>query len=319
MIKFDNNCTSFSRSLLNLARHLYSEDYDCVITNHDSLLAIPAVISAQSNNTSLIIQIGGDSWETNDDILTEAINQRNFLLYLKMKVLIKSRDYILPFADGYIALSSHLGSIIEEKALTDKNNICVLPTPFQTNEYYHNITTNKIVTISNLDFEGKYRAIKDGLTTIKSVMDDKEDVEYIIAGGGKYEGKLSRNINNLKDYYKDRICYLGEVDDVKSLYKNCSVFFYPSYVDGYPTVVLEAQSHGIPVVTIDSQGMTDQIIDGESGLFIDSPDKGANVIKRLLTDDDLHEMIGKGGYERLMLENDPSFLSNKLWSFVSSI
>ena len=53
------------------------------------------------------------------------------------------------------------------------------------------------------------------------------------------------------------------------LYALADVFVYVSDLDGYPNVVLEAQTAGVPVVANDAHGMCDQITDGETGYLVD--------------------------------------------------
>jgi glycosyltransferase involved in cell wall biosynthesis len=45
-----------------------------------------------------------------------------------------------------------------------------------------------------------------------------------------------------------------------------NIYILPSYREGFPTGTLEAQSMGVPVITTNSTGCIDAIIEGRTGL-----------------------------------------------------
>jgi glycosyltransferase involved in cell wall biosynthesis len=56
--------------------------------------------------------------------------------------------------------------------------------------------------------------------------------------------------------------------------------------DGLPTSVLEAMALGVPVVTTDVNGLTETVIDGETGLIVPEHDPAAlsDALERILGD-----------------------------------
>ena len=62
--------------------------------------------------------------------------------------------------------------------------------------------------------------------------------------------------------------YYGEQEDVRPFLEQCSVFVLPSYREGTPKTVLEAMACGRAVITTDTPGCRETIIDGESGYFV---------------------------------------------------
>lgn len=63
------------------------------------------------------------------------------------------------------------------------------------------------------------------------------------------------------------------VNDVKNPYNYYSIFsvvILPSYREGFPNVILEAGSMGLPSITSDSLGCIDSVIDGETGLVFET-------------------------------------------------
>jgi glycosyltransferase involved in cell wall biosynthesis len=77
-------------------------------------------------------------------------------------------------------------------------------------------------------------------------------------------------------------------DDLDRMYGRAGVFVLPTYFgEGLPTVLLEAMSAGLPIVTTHIRGAADRLAEGENALFVPPRDPGAlaAAIDRLLDDD----------------------------------
>jgi glycosyltransferase involved in cell wall biosynthesis len=58
----------------------------------------------------------------------------------------------------------------------------------------------------------------------------------------------------------DGVNYLGYVNDLDSVYKECNVLLFPSvYREGIPRVILEALSQGLTIVTFDMPGCKETV------------------------------------------------------------
>jgi glycosyltransferase involved in cell wall biosynthesis len=103
---------------------------------------------------------------------------------------------------------------------------------------------------------------------------------------------------------------LGEVlrgalphEQVRELYRRATVFCLPCVVassgdrDGLPTSVLEAMALGVPVVTTDVNGLTETVIDGETGLVVPERDPSAlaDALERILRDPALATRLSERG------------------------
>ena len=91
--------------------------------------------------------------------------------------------------------------------------------------------------------------------------------------------------------------YLGYQSDMRNLYRKMSIICFPSWREGFPKVLMEASSCGIPVITTNVPGCRDAIIDKETGFLV--PLKNAKVlsdkIEILIKDKKLQRMMGKAG------------------------
>ena len=87
-----------------------------------------------------------------------------------------------------------------------------------------------------------------------------------------------RLINKMKE--KGIIDFLGYKKDVRSFIKECSIFVLPSYREGTPRTVLEAMSMGRAIITCDSPGCRETVIDGVNGFLI--PVKDSIVLEKTM-------------------------------------
>ncbi len=82
---------------------------------------------------------------------------------------------------------------------------------------------------------------------------------------------------------------------------SASVFLFPpTEPEGHPRVVLEAMSHGLPVVTTDQGAIRETVVDGESGFVLDraEPEELAERILELLRDPERREQMAVAARER---------------------
>jgi glycosyltransferase involved in cell wall biosynthesis len=93
----------------------------------------------------------------------------------------------------------------------------------------------------------------------------------------------------------------GAVRDTAPYYAAADVLVLPSHREGLPTVVLEAQAAGVPVVGASATGIVDVVEDGQTGLLFPVGNVPALVeaIARLITDGALAIKLGLAGQEQV--------------------
>ncbi len=63
--------------------------------------------------------------------------------------------------------------------------------------------------------------------------------------------------------------YLGVTRDVRPFLRDCTVFVLPTYYrEGIPRAILEAMATGRPIITTDTPGCRETVIEGENGFLI---------------------------------------------------
>ncbi|MEW6724063.1 MAG: glycosyltransferase family 4 protein [Bacillota bacterium] len=91
-----------------------------------------------------------------------------------------------------------------------------------------------------------------------------------------------------------RVRMLGHRDDVDELLAVTDVFVLPSYREGVPRSVIEAQAMGVPAVVTDIRGCREIVLPGETGIVVPPRNSAelARALARLLQDPQLRECLG---------------------------
>jgi len=90
---------------------------------------------------------------------------------------------------------------------------------------------------------------------------------------------------------------LDYTNDVRPYIAEASVYVLPSYREGTPRTVLEAMSMGRPVITTDTPGCRQTVIDSENGFLVPVKDVNALVqaMERFIEDPGLIDQMGPKG------------------------
>ena len=92
--------------------------------------------------------------------------------------------------------------------------------------------------------------------------------KLVIVGTGDLEIELKNQAekNNLEN-----LIFAGHTNQVEKYYQSASCLVLSSEFEGFPMVVLEAFSYGLPVISFDCKtGPSDMISDGENGFLVEN-------------------------------------------------
>ena len=107
------------------------------------------------------------------------------------------------------------------------------------------------------------------------------------------------------------VIFAGAVENTAPFYAMADAVVLPSHREGLPTVVLEAQAAGKPVVGASATGIVDLIKDGQTGLLFPVGDVAAlaAALSRMISDKALAGELGRAGQERVKRE----FRQPQIW------
>jgi glycosyltransferase involved in cell wall biosynthesis len=123
----------------------------------------------------------------------------------------------------------------------------------------------------------------------------QDKVEFLLCGGLE-TNPLAVSKERLLELCDGKyIQWLGKRNDVKELLESSHVFAFPSYYkEGLPKSCIEATAVGRPVITCDSTGCRDTVIDGKTGFLVPIKDSEAlaSRLKILFDDSRLRQEMG---------------------------
>lgn len=78
---------------------------------------------------------------------------------------------------------------------------------------------------------------------------------------------------DIREYLDDgSVNYLGVAKDVRPYLENCTIFMLPSYREGVPMSIMEAEAVGRAVITSDNIGCKETVKDGYNGFLVPKGD-----------------------------------------------
>jgi len=142
-------------------------------------------------------------------------------------------------------------------------------------DFYYN-TEPKIDKISFLLMARLIRpkGVIEYIKAAKKINKKNSDIEFKLLGPFHSNPSALSEDEIYKWHDKGIINYLGVKEDVRPTIENSSVFVLPSYYrEGVPRSILEAMSMGKPIITTDSPGCRETVIDGDNGYLIPPKDE----------------------------------------------
>lgn len=203
-------------------------------------------------------------YKINPDIIQFWMKTNIYSIFIKMfflkKIIVSNyrnsyyaEDRLSKYLTKLSSRFSHGNIFVSEKAMKERiNNNFSLKNPVVIGNGF---TVNNLKEI-NIDrksltfgYIGRYHPVKNQQLLIDAINmfhNSDLDIKFIIAGrdlnASKFEW-VSENVN---------IEWLGEISQTDKFYKKIDVLVLTSLSEGFPNVIGEAMSYGIPVITTDA-------------------------------------------------------------------
>lgn len=290
---------------------------------------VPQKIKIRTNkyfNLSEHALINSLKKEKIDCVLVEygptACSVLKIIKYLKLPLVVHFHGYdasvknvLKQYAESYKEIFSYASSIVavsqnmKERLIgmgcpIDKITVSVYgPNPvfYNNNPSYRN---KRFIAVGRfVEKKAPYLTI----AAFNKIVDECPEAKLVMVGEGELLPLCQRLAKGLS--LENNIDFKGvqTSEEIRLLFENSLAFVQHSIVpengdsEGTPVIILEAQASALPVISTNHAGISEVVINNETGLLVDELDVEGMTghMKRLLTEKGLAEKLGKAGRKRI--------------------
>ena len=183
---------------------------------------------------------------------------------LKFAGRFKNNTWLVQNIDDMRSISRFSGVSVDRIRLIQGAGVDVKHYYYTTNR---SLDCKTIVTLSRLITDKGIRELVAAAAILEKIL---PDWNFLIAGTidpNNPDSLCERDILNYTSSLKN-LSFVGFVDDISAILDKGSIFILPSYGEGFPKAVLEAQCKGLAAIVCDAPGMRDLVTDRVTGLLV---------------------------------------------------
>jgi len=241
---------------------------------------------------SLVISISGLGFVfTGEKTFSKNIMSFIFKFFLRIicshknkKIIVQNKD------DKNFILNNKFANISEIEMIKGSG---VDMSIFKYNEL--DLNNRKIIFPARLLFD---KGVKEFLESAEILSKEYPNWEFILAGAYDYKNPSIISKKILDKYFLNKnIKFLGYVKNMQDIFKNSAIVCLPSYREGMPKSLLEAASVGRAIVTTETIGCKESIIDNFTGLLVPVKDTQSltTALRKLINSPNLRRCFGLNG------------------------
>lgn len=155
---------------------------------------------------------------------------------------------------------------------------------------------NEIPTVALVARMLEDKGIYEFVEAAKILKNKKIRSRFLLIGDTDKKNPTSIKQSTLEEWNDEKIIeWLGWVKDVKNLLLETDVLCLPSYREGLPKSLLEGAAIGLPLVTTNTVGCREVVLNGINGYLVPIKEyrKLSSVIQKLIVDKELRVRMGK--------------------------
>lgn len=311
------------KAYIEVCKYIKKNDIDTIIAHQAKARLIAMLAGFTMRVPNRIIFAHGVLYET-----MHGLKRKFFIFVDKIVAALAHKVVCVSPSVMKVRLRDHINTP-EKQCLLNKGTCCGIDTQFLFNPSKYDKqevnTLKSSLGLQNTDFVLGFcgRIVRDkgiielleGFKLLKTTYPDK-NVKLLFIGVKEVRDAVPQHIIEIIEN-DPSIIFTGRVEwiNMPKYYMMMDCFILPSYREGYPTVILEAMSMGVPCIVSRSTGCIDSIVENYNGIYTDiSPESIKNQIKTLL-DDEYRKKL-KANTRSYVVEN---FDHTKVWPAVVDV
>lgn len=207
------------------------------------------------------------------------------------------------------------------QSLFPKKSIYYIPLPFE-----RKYIKSEKYEVGNFLYVGTIEERKGLLFLIEaiSLLDNKTNINLNIIGKIVDQSYFDMLLQKIHDWgLENNIHFLGRVSDkeLEEYYKKAEIFTFPSLLEGYGIVLIEALNNGLPIICFNNTAIPYTVKDNVNGFIAKNKDAKdmALKIQQLTGNSELREKLQKGIQESVMNLNTIEDFEKGIYFFFKQI
>lgn len=200
--------------------------------------------------------------------------------------------------DKFIAISNKQKDKLRDLGV-DSSKISLIPNGVDTDNFnpkIENKDNTQILTVARLAPEKNLRKALKSINLLNSKTDE-EFVYKIVGDGGKR--KELENLAIQKDIENVEFVGFKKRKIISEIMANSDIFLLTSNEETLPTVLIEAHSSALPVVSTNVGSVNEIVEHNETGFLEDDVEKISQKLKTLIENESLRSKMGKKGRTKI--------------------
>lgn len=154
-----------------------------------------------------------------------------------------------------------------------------------------------VLTVGNGDWRKNTVGSLDAFASLPKGL--RETHQLVLTQVGQY---VDEALAGKHAHLRDRVKILGRVDDatLALLYRECKIFYFPSYFEGFGLPVLEAMAFDAPVLSSRAGALPEVIHDPRALFDPNEPGEGVALLVRALEDERFREGLRRGARQHAL-------------------
>jgi glycosyltransferase involved in cell wall biosynthesis len=183
------------------------------------------------------------------------------------------------YVDGFIVVSNELKRLLIERHRIPPDKIFKVPNGVEIDYFKPDVPATKIEFLREFFGLDKSSVVIGAvgrfcwqkgfdilIRSIPEIAHSNPDLKVILVGAGALKGRLEGLAESLN--VLENIVFAGFRRDIKQILAAVDLLVVPSLREGFPMIVLEAMAMAKPIVASDLPGMSEQIVNGETGILV---------------------------------------------------
>lgn len=209
----------------------------------------------------------------------------------------KAVQFVVDRCDAVIALSDVFKVFFEQNLHV--KNVVIIANPVETAVEDHSIRQEGICNFLFLGLINKAKGVFDLIEVVNEYKDElRGKAKFVIGGVGEMKKMTNYLIDNEIDDIVEVAGWLAGDEKIKRL-NEADVFILPSYIEGVPICILEAEVFHLPIISTNIGGIPEIVKHGINGYTLTAGDKKqlGEAILEMANNKDLRENMGRASYK----------------------